>query len=50
MTAETVAEAAKVELSEYLRGEEGERRFSASELYLIAKTLGVDLQDIMSAL
>ncbi|AGK59900.1 hypothetical protein HYPDE_41158 [Hyphomicrobium denitrificans 1NES1] len=50
MTAETVAEAAKMDVSDYVRSEAGERRFRTSELYLIAKTLGVELKDIVSTL
>ena len=50
MTAEIVAAAAKMDVSAYARSEAGERRFKTSELYLIAKTLGVELKDIVSTL
>jgi transcriptional regulator with XRE-family HTH domain len=50
LTAEQVAASAKMPLSDYSSGERGERRFHALELYWIAKTLGIDLGDIVSAL
>jgi hypothetical protein len=50
MPPDIVAEAARMSTEDYLKGERGERRFSAHELNLIARTIGVKLEDIMSAL
>ena len=50
LSADELARAANMSLSDYSIGERGERQFHALELFDIAKTLGVDLRDIVSAL
>jgi transcriptional regulator with XRE-family HTH domain len=50
LTVEQVAASVKMPVADYNMGERGERRFHAVELYWIAKTLGVGLDDIVSAL
>ena len=48
MTKEEIAEAMKLDVSEYAAYERGERDFSFSFLYNAANILGVDVLDIMS--
>ena len=50
MTIEEVATAAEMSVSDYSEGERGARRFHAIELFNIARTLGVDMTDIVTAL
>lgn len=45
-----VAASLKLSLDEYEKGERGERRFNAVEIYYIARTLGVEFVDIVGAL
>jgi transcriptional regulator with XRE-family HTH domain len=50
LSAEEVASSAGMRVQDYSEGERGERRFHAIELHRIAKTLGVDLGQIVSVL
>jgi transcriptional regulator with XRE-family HTH domain len=50
VSADELAKAAKMSLSDYSVAERGKRRFRALELFDIAKTLDVELSDIVSAL
>ena len=50
MPPEIVAEAARMSAEDYLKGESGERRFAARELYFIARTLGVSMEELFSGL
>jgi hypothetical protein len=50
MDAQVVADAAGMTLADYGMSEDGKRRFTTAELYRIAKTLGVDLKDVLVVL
>jgi hypothetical protein len=50
MTVDEAASAAEMSVSDYVKGESGARRFHALELFNIARTLGVDMADIVTAL
>jgi len=50
MSPELVAESARMSTEDYLKGESGEHRFGARELYYIARTLGVSMEEIFGAL
>jgi transcriptional regulator with XRE-family HTH domain len=45
-----VAKSAKMSASDYEKGERGKRRFSAIEAFDIARTLGIELAELLSAL
>jgi transcriptional regulator with XRE-family HTH domain len=49
-TTHAMASAVEMPLNEYTRGEQGERRFSAAELFAFSQVLGIGLVDIVSAL
>jgi len=47
---EQIASAAEMSTVDYTRGEQGDRRFNAIELFAIGQALGVGLADIVSGL
>lgn len=50
LAADEVATSAKMSAEDYRMSELGERRFSAIEMYDIARTLGVSFSEIVSVL
>jgi len=50
LSIDEVAKSAKMSASDYEMGERGKRRFSAIEAFDIARTLGIELAELLSAL
>ncbi len=50
LSPDQVAKAATMTVSDYWMGEQGIRRFSAAETFEIARSLGIELSDLVSAL
>ena len=50
LSIDDVSKSAKMSASDYEMGERGKRRFSAIEAFDIARTLGVELSELLSVL
>ncbi|WP_092862612.1 helix-turn-helix domain-containing protein [Hyphomicrobium facile] len=50
LSLEEVAKSAKMSVSDYSMGEQGLRRFSAAETLDIARSLGIELTELLSVL